>query len=270
VLWATRDLIHRSRIEPLCYDIFYRHRPDVPFFTGLAERSGGPLLELGCGTGRVLLPVVRQTGVVATGIDLDEAYLGLCRDKVAASGRLRSSVSLVHGDVRLLALGASFRLVTFPFRSFQELLTVDDQLQCLSRVREHLDDDGLLVIDNYNPSIPLLANDPVGVESARSGIQLLPDGREVQRTDRVVSRDLVAQQQVCETILYVGRSGEPTDRIVRTIRTRYSFRHELEHLLARCGFRIEVVYGDYQRGPFGRSYPGELIVLARKQLAPAR
>ena len=266
MLWATGEVIERSRLEPLCYDIFYRPRPDVPFFTALAEQYGGPLLELGCGTGRVLLPVVRRTGVEAVGVDLDQGYLELCRSKAAGDPRC-SGIRLIHGDMRQLDLGASFRLVTFPFRSFQELLSTDDQLQCLTRVREHLDDDGVLVIDNYNPSIPLLANDPVGVESERSAVHLLPDGRAVQRADLVVARDLVTQQQVCETILYIGRSGEVTDRIVRTYRTRYLFRYELEHLLARCGFRIEAVYGDYQRRPFGTSDPGELIVLARKQLA---
>src|SRR5688500_8881701 len=96
----------------------YRERADVGFFVDEAARSGGPVLEVGCGTGRVLIPTARA-GVEIVGLDLSDHMLERCRANLSSeSEEVRSRVTLVKGDMRSFRLGREFRLVTIPFRPF--------------------------------------------------------------------------------------------------------------------------------------------------------
>lgn len=106
----------------------YRNRPDVDFFVEAAKQSGGPVLEVGCGTGRILLPTARS-GIPVTGLDLSEYMLDVCRQELEKEPRkVQDRVSLIHGDMRNFSLGKKFPLITLPFRPFQHLLTVEDQI----------------------------------------------------------------------------------------------------------------------------------------------
>src|SRR5829696_4325661 len=99
----------------------YRDRSDVPFFVEEAVASGGPVLEIGCGTGRVLIPTARA-GATIVGLDFSEKMLGLCRAKLSREpADVQSRVRLVRGDMRDFSLGECFHLATIPFRPFQHL-----------------------------------------------------------------------------------------------------------------------------------------------------
>jgi len=112
----------------------YRDRPDVDFFVDAAIQSGGSVLEVGCGTGRVLIPTARE-GIPITGLDLSEHMLDICRQKLKEEPReVQDRAILIQGDMRVFSLGKTFSLVTTPFRPFQHLLTVEDQLSCLSSI----------------------------------------------------------------------------------------------------------------------------------------
>src|SRR5689334_10632334 len=109
----------------------YQTRRDVEFWVDAARAAKGPVLELGCGTGRVLLPIARA-GVEVTGLDrsrpmLDKARANLARENEA----VRARVHLHEGDMRDFDLGRRFALVLAPFRSFQHLVEIDDQLAAL-------------------------------------------------------------------------------------------------------------------------------------------
>lgn len=110
--------------------MLYRDRPDVASYVKQAQESGGPGLELGCGTGRVLIPPARA-GIEIVGVDLSRSMLAICRDKLAREpDDVRARVEMVEADMRRFDLGREFRLVTLPFRPFQHLMTVQDQLSC--------------------------------------------------------------------------------------------------------------------------------------------
>jgi ubiquinone/menaquinone biosynthesis C-methylase UbiE len=127
----------------------YRSRQDVAFFVEMAQRSGGPVLELGCGTGRILMPTARS-GVEIVGMDASPLLLSECRRKLSReSGDVRARVDLVRGDMRQFALERRFGLTTMPFRPFQHLLTVADQLSCLTSIYRHLNDGGRLIMDVF-------------------------------------------------------------------------------------------------------------------------
>jgi SAM-dependent methyltransferase len=123
---------------------------DVPFYVDLAREaaaSGLPVLELGCGTGRVTIPIARA-GVEVVGLDSSPAMLGIARRKAAAVG---ADVTWVEGDMRDFALDQRFGLVIIPFRSFLHLLTDADQEACLACVRRHLIPGGRFALNFFVP-----------------------------------------------------------------------------------------------------------------------
>jgi len=246
------------------YIVPYRERQDVGFFVAMARDSGGEVLEVGCGTGRVLIPTAR-TGVTITGLDLDEQMLKVCRTRLAGEAPdVQGRVTLHRRDMRDFDLGQRFALITVPFRSFQHVITVEDELSALASMRRHLADGGRLVLDLFNPSLPYLVDETRLGEFGEEPEFTMPDGRRVVRRTRICARDLLTQVQDVEMVYYVTHPDGGQERLTHDFSMRYLFRFEAEHLLARAGFRIEAVYSDYDRSPYGAKYPGELIFVASK------
>ena len=241
------------------YVVPYANRPDVAFYVEAAQAAAGPVLELGCGTGRVLIPTARA-GIETTGLDASPAMLDICRARLATE---QLHATLIEDDMRTFDLDRRFALVTIPFRPFQHLLTVDDQLACLAAVRRHLTENGRLIFDLFNPSIDLLANHPLNVESGHEPEFVTPDGRRVIRCYRTVSQDRIQQIGAHELLYDVTHPDGRQERLVHAFSLRYLFRFEAEHLLARAGFAVEHVYSDFSRSPLGAHYPGELIFVAQ-------
>ncbi len=246
------------------YIVPYNERQDVAFFVEAAEESGGPILEVGCGTGRVLIPTARA-GIEIVGLDLSTHMLKICRDRLhQESEEVRSRARLVEADMRDFALPETFRLVTTPFRPFQHLTTADDQLQCLRSIHRHLVNGGRLILDVFNPSLESLTNDNTGQELGDEPEFTTPDGRTVIRRHKIAARDLPNQINHVELIYYVTHPDGKEERLVHAFAMRYLFRFEIEHLLARCGFETEHIYSDFDKRPLGSKYPGELIFVAKK------
>jgi SAM-dependent methyltransferase len=248
----------------------YRDRSDVAFYVDMATAAGGPALELGCGTGRVLIPTARA-GVEIVGLDASPHMLEACRARLAHEpDELRARVVLVDGDMRAFDLGRTLPLVTIPFRPFQHLLGVADQLACLTTVRRHLVDGGTLVFDVFNPSLDALAAEKPGVEAGDEEPFTTPDGRRVVRRFCIVSYDRFNQVNQTELIYYVTHPDGREERLVQGFAMRYLFRYEAEHLLARAGFALSHVFSGFDRAPYGSRYPGDLVLVARKEGGAAR
>jgi SAM-dependent methyltransferase len=255
----------------LLYDALrgYQERADVPFYVEEAARAGGPVLEVGCGTGRVLLPTARA-GAAVTGVDGSAAMLARCRERLAAEPEaVRARVSLRHADARALDLGATFALVTAPFRVLQHLVTVDDQLRCLAGVARHLappgrgQAGGRFVFDVFNPHYAAMTVDR-SAEAEDTAETPLPDGRTLRRTARVVRVRWTEQVSEVELIYYVrpAGGGEPA-RYVQAFDMRWYTPAELVHLLARAGLRVEAVYGGFDRSPLRDGSPEQVVCAVR-------
>jgi SAM-dependent methyltransferase len=212
---------------------------DAAFYFDLAKASGGSVLELGCGTGRILIPIARA-GIPCVGLDASPAMLRVFKEK-------DSSVELVRGDMRDFHLGRQFRLITIPFRAFQHLLDVESQLACLACVREHLAPGGTFALDVFDPKLEAIL-EPESVEAL---------GAEFDGTKRweKVSRDRT-RQIIDVTFRFEGAmTGEAK------IQMRWFYRYELEHLLARAGFRDLEFFGGFDRRPWTAG--GETILSGR-------
>src|SRR5260370_1346352 len=145
-------------MNPALYDSFiadyYDESPvvserlqDVAFYREAVREFGDPVLELGCGTGRIMMALA-DAGKRITGLDLSERMLERAVKKRAALNKeARERVHLVQGDMARFDLGETFRLVIIPFRPFQHLLEVRQQVDCLDCARKHLSPGGRLILD---------------------------------------------------------------------------------------------------------------------------
>jgi len=242
----------------------YRNRGDVQFWVNCAREARGPVLELGCGTGRVLIPCA-QAGAAITGLDASPAMLRELRATLAGEPpEVRARVTLADGDMRRFDLGQRFALITIPFRPFQHLVEVEDQLACLRTIHKHLTDKGRLVFDCFNPKFESMMDERRSIETEDVPEITLADGRKMRRAFRRTNHDVAKQVQDIELIYYVRHPDGRETREVHAFAMRYFFRYELEHLLARAGFEVEALYADYDKSPIGSKYPGELIFVARR------
>ncbi len=242
----------------------YQDRPDIRFFVDAARDAGGPVLEIGCGTGRVLIPTARA-GPSITGLDLSPEMLAACREKLAAEPpEVRQRAELVAADMRQFELGKRFRLVTIPFRGFLHLHTAEEQLAALGCIHRHLEKGGVFILDVFDPCLPILVEEKYLQEFNAEPEFTMPGGRRVKRCSRITARFPERQLLDCELIYDLTHPDGRRERLVDSFRFRYIFRYEAEHLLARAGFTLEAVYGDYEKSPFGTKSPGELVCVARK------
>ena len=238
-------------------------RPDIDFYVNAAREYGGPVLELGCGTGRILIPTARA-GIEVSGVDASEQMLAACRRRLDdETPEVRGRTTLYAGDMRALDLRRRYRLITLPFRLFQYLLTVEEQLACLAAVDRHLEASGWLILDVAEPSIQNLAS-PLDTAETDEQPFRHPDGRTIIRHHRLLERDLCSQTFSTELAFDVTYLDGRTERFAHQHRFRYLFRLEAEHLLARAGFIVSNVFSDFDRSPYGAKYPGTLIFIARR------
>jgi len=249
------------------YDAAYNRRndKDVGFYVNYAKESGGRTLELGCGTGRVLIPTA-AAGNEITGLDLSAYMLQVCRKKLEAQPEdVRSRARLIRGDMTDFNIGEKYALATIPFRPFQHLITVKEQKACLERIHKHLTPKGCVVLDVYNPNpLRLMPNPKFMEENEDLPETALPDGRKLRRTSRMAGYHRDQQYNDVELIYYVTHPGGRTERLVQSFPMRYYYRYELEHLLELGGFRVVDLFGDFDKSAFGSESP-EMIFVAEKK-----
>lgn len=241
----------------------YANRADVGFYVDAAREAKGKVLELGCGTGRILIPTA-AAGCTVVGLDLSEAMLGKCREKLERQAvEVRQRVRLVQGNMADFGLGEKFRLVTTPFRGFQHLLRVEEQLSCLRAAHRHLESGGRLVFDIFHV-LPEAMHDPEWTKEREDTPETqLPDGRRFRRTHRITAFHRAEQYNEVEFAIYVTHPDGRTERLTDRFAFRYFFRYEVEHLLARTGFRLASLYGNFDRSTFANDSP-EMIFVAEK------
>lgn len=241
----------------------YKARRDIEFYADEARKASGEVLELGCGTGRVLIPIARM-GKKITGIDCSPRMLSQCESRLASEpAAVREVATLKAGDMRTLDLRRTFSLVTIPFRPFQHLISIADQIATLETAHRHLEPGGRLVFDVFNPNPRYFVDEHRAEEREDTPETSLPNGRTFRRTGRVPAVYIADQYSEVELIYYVRNGGGKTDRLVQAFPMRWFWRHEVEHLLARCGFGLEAVYGDFDRSPLTDDSP-EMIFIAER------
>ncbi|HJZ12725.1 MAG TPA: class I SAM-dependent methyltransferase, partial [Acidobacteriota bacterium] len=225
------------------YTIGIPSRADIPFYVRHATRCGSPVLELGCGTGRILVPIA-QAGLECYGLDMSRDMLAICESKVRSLQL--NNVHLRYSSMDDFHYDRKFSVIYIPFRSFQHLMKVEQQLSCLQLVRDHLNEDGVFILDVFAPNIDRLAR----YSSKKEGWEK-EFSRKNAETESTITRYFQARANLGEQTLAVTMKWEERDpggqligRKEGDFRLRYCFRFEMEHLLYRCGF-IPQIFGDF-------------------------
>ena len=232
-------------VNPELYDLYYSWlTDDVAFYVARAKQARGPVLEAGCGTGRVLLPTL-QAGVDIDGFDIHPGMIDVLKKKAAAAG---VTPQAWVADMRDFTMPRKYALVTIPFRAFMHLTTQQDQIAALRCIREHLSGGGALVLNLFFPSFDKMIR-PDGEHTLEREFTHPETGLPIAMYT-TVSRDRVNQ------ILNVERETIESDArgyAAKTHRDRFSLRwtykYEMELLLRTAGFSRWEVAGGFDGRP---------------------
>lgn len=241
--------------DPALYDLeSHDFEPDGPFFLTLAQRVGGPVLELGCGTGRVTIPLAQQ-GIQITGLDVVPGMLARAKTKADSS-----LVEWIEADARSFNLGKTFRFIFEAGSLFQHLLERADQEAMLARVHDHLEPGGVFVLGVMFPHIEHLTTEEAeqdwfsyqneqGQEIRVSGTQHYDPLRQI-KTETAYRR-------------WTDSNGQEVLRIA-PLQLRYTFPQEMETLLHYNGFVVTERYGDRDFSPLTDESPLMIYVCQKR------
>jgi SAM-dependent methyltransferase len=240
------------------YDLVAKDLPyGLDFYVALAREANGPVLDIACGTGRILLPCL-QAGVDIEGLDLFESMLNTLRAKAAALGL---TPRLHQADMSDFSLPRRFGLIMIPFNAFIHNMTQETQIRCLRLCCEHLLPGGVLAFDTFFPSIEIVGTPPH--TRVLEGEVPHPETGLPMRMYDTRTFDRVAQEQYSINELELLSADGSVETVHRSqVRSRYVYKHEMELLLRVAGFARWEIYGDFDRRPLTRENDA-MIVLAR-------
>ena len=229
------------------YDAVFSYAvDDIPFYLDEAKRSGGPVLELGCGTGRVSIPIA-LSGIELVGLDSSTAMLERAQQKAESAGA--SGLSLLQGDMRNFSLPDKFSLIIIPFRGLLSVLSVEDEVRVLANIKRHLAPGGRLVFDIFVPDLNMMVQEG-DVPFHFRDVTDPSTGKQIVLWNQASYDAYTQVMSIRTTIEYLDYYGRVSDKIYRDFALRYIFRWETYHLLRTCGYDILALYGDFKRQDF--------------------
>lgn len=230
--------------------------PDTEWFRSIASGTAGPVLELGCGSGRIAVALAGD-GHTVVGLDRSPAMLERAAARAKAAG---VGVELVVGDLRDFRLGRRFGLVVVPFNTFL-MVPPDERGACLGRIREHLAPDGLLALDMFQP-------DPARIAGVDGGVVDEGNAVDPRNGDRLTfftsTRATVDRTVHTLRVDAVGADGV-VRRHERVLTLHFLYRREAELLLAAAGFTVVSLHGDHDGAPADETAPRLLVVARRRE-----
>ena len=243
------------------YDAFYSlaDPAEVDFYVKLASQSGGPVLEIGVGTGRIAIPTA-AAAIDVVGVDFHEPMLAKARDKLAAAGPLPGNIEFVRADMRTLDLGdRRFPLVTVPANTLLLATTPDGQRRTLRRAAAHLLPGGTLVFNAFVPDPGLLAEGsqtpfPIG-ETTNPATGRRCRLSAVNRFD--TRRQTNRGTQIAEEL---DDDGNVLRRVELDVHIRYIYPTEAHALIESAGLHVTAAFGAFDRSPL-TEHSEEMIFL---------
>lgn len=236
---------------------------DVAYYVSLAQICRGPVLELGCGTGRISLQIAKR-GIEVVGIDRSAPMLARARRKAGEMG-LSGQIQWIEADMTRFQLEPpkQFPLIIVPYRTFLHLLTVEEQLATLKKVYDYLRQDGLFVMDLFVPELVTMVETD-GRLDFRGSFPIPSTDHRVEVVDLVQYEHFHQQAYVIRYYERYDDKGVMIERLQKNFQFRYIYPTELTHLLHLSGFQVLHRYGSFRRTPFDQTSK-ELIIEMRKR-----
>lgn len=232
---------------------------DLRMYSRLAAQYKGGILDVGCGTGRVLIHLA-QAGCQVHGIDSDAAMLARLAHKLERMPHLQESISYVHADVLHYACEREFALILLSYNALMHFQEQESQIALLRQLRGWLAGEGRLVIDLPNAGDVFASQDTDSLILERTFLE--PESGHQVMLQSISCLDRVAQVLHVDWIYDEMDGDGRVKRIIAPHRLRYFFQPELALLLRLCGFAVDAVYGDTDGAPFEDDCE-RMIVLAR-------
>jgi len=246
----TEEIYH-NKFAPL-YD-FFQHgvKNDIKFYLDYFKNFEGKILEIGAGTGRITIPLLKQS-LDVTALDIAPKMLEILKEKAKKENIEAKTITANMKDFRL---NNKFKAIIITFRTLQHMYSVNDQLKALKNIKRHLMPNGILIFDVYNPSLKYISKGNWQWQGNKA--ISLPN------TKGKVKIDYRNQYDMAEQIMYQEfRFTYPDNRKeIIPLKMRFFFRFEIEHLLSRAGFKVKNLYGDFNKKPF-KSDSAEIICIA--------
>lgn len=258
-----------SEQEVQLYDVAVPDWPgEIDFYRAMTKEvkeRGGSILEVGCGTGRVALQLA-QEGISIVGMDIAPAMITTARQK----SQELPNVRWVEGDMLSFDLRECFDLIIIPGHSFQFMLTPEDQLACLNCIRQHLTHHGKLVLHINHDDLSWLGGLAEG-----HGTGFKSKGEYRQNSTKSSVRAWVAWSydsgtqtaSAVDAWEFIGEDGKLIERKESAPkRLHVVFPFEMKHLLARAGFEMEALYGDFFKNELQNTSPDMIWVAHTEKL----
>ncbi len=236
---------------------------DLPFYRRLVDARPTTLLELGCGTGRVLVALAGQCSY-AHGVELSAAMLAICRGKLAAAAIPAPRVGLTLGDITDFELGRRFDLVVAPYRVFQNLAADAEVAGFFRCAHRHLEPGGALVVSAFRPAAdPATTRANWASPDERPGWEVNVGTRRVRHLHRRVRPEPEPLVLHPELIYRVYEGDSLVEEVVLPISMRCYWPDQLGAVVEAHGFSVTARWGGYAGEPYGEG--PELVLAARRR-----
>ena len=247
------------------YDSAYKmiNLVDVDFYVGLAKKIDGPVLEVGCGTGRVLMEIARA-GIEIHGVDKSSAMLAVLREKLKLEPKkVQNRITIHSADMRTMHLNKTYPLIIIPFRPLQHLHTMEDQLTALRTAAVHMNSDGRLVFDVFYPQLDAILS---GIGKEYFDMEWTIEGKPGMIIRRFYRKEYVDKINQNFRGTFIFRTFKDEDLICEEtapLHMTWYYYPEVRALLALAGLEIVDEYGSFTRSPLDNS-SSEMIFLVKK------
>lgn len=238
------------------YDVLLNDFPyGIDFYLGLAREANGPVLDVACGTGRILLRLL-EAGIDSEGLDLFEPMLRRLRVKAA---QMQLTPTLYQADMAEFSLPRRYGLIMIPFNAFIHNMTQETQISCLLSCREHLLPGGKLAFDTFFPALEIIGT-PANTRVLEGDFTHPDTGLPMRMYDtRTFDRVEQIQDSINE-IEFLAADGSVQTVHRSQVRSRYIFKQEMALLLRVAGFARWEIYADFDRRPLEKENEAMIVV----------
>lgn len=253
-----------SYVEVMVNNTGLNNSDCVSFHLELADKYGeGGVADLGCGTGLLLIPLLKE-GYKVYGVDISEEMINIAAAKVNLDFGHTDNCELICSDMMNFKLNQKVSLVVIPRSGFLHLLKTSEQINTLKNINSNLNLGGMLSLNTYYPSYELIAQN--GKDKAKEPFlrsHFINAKENKEEIYNLMNYDF--ETQIVEgkwTFKELDKNGEILEVRERPLKMRWTFKSEMELLFELCGFEVVNIYGGYDK--YREAYPGNIIWVVRK------